>query len=224
MPTKAVRIGFGPAPGKWDAFDKKQRARIQAAYGRPIGDEAWRKIESITGILTFSTPITKTAAPLPIILKKTKRLVEAAKSLRISLLAGEPPGPIACAETLPDVYRKYFQQDTAHKLSLEDAYPFLLRTSEGIISLGDFIDRERPSDFRAGRFWGLWIIMIANILKSHGLPISARKDRTKSTKDSSPFISMICALQKELPEECRSQYLTPDAVAQAYHRARARDG
>jgi hypothetical protein len=224
MPTKAVRIGFGPAPGKWDSFDKKQRARIQAAYGRPIGDEAWRMIESITGILTFSTPITKTAAPLPTILKKTKRLVEAAKALRMTLLADTALESIVSAETLPEVYRRYFQQGAPQKLSLEDTYSFLLRTSEGIISLGDFIDRERPSDFPAGRFWGLWIIMIANILKSHGLPISARKDRTKSTKDSSPFISMICALQKELPAECRSQYLTPDAVAQAYHRARARDG
>jgi hypothetical protein len=31
-------------------------------------------------------------------------------------------------------------------------------------------------------------------------------------------------LQGELPEKCRSQYNTPDAVAQAYHRARVRDG
>ena len=223
MPMKAVRIGFGPRGGNWDSFDKRQRERIQTAYTHAIREEAWQKIEAITSMLAFSARITKKAAPLSVTLKKTKKLMDAAKSLRSSLLAGTPAEPIASAETLPDVYLKYFHHDPS-KLDLADTYSFLLRIAEGIISLGDFIHRERPSDFPAGRFWGLWIIMIADILKQYGLPTAARKDRAKTTKDSSPFILMICALQEELPEECRSQYITPDAVAQAYHRARARDG
>jgi hypothetical protein len=225
MPTKAVRIGFGPQGGNWDSFDKRQRERIQTAYGHRhrISEDAWQKIEAITGMLAFSTPITKSAAPLSVILKKTKKLVDAAKSLRVSLLAGAPAKRIVSAEALPDVYVKYFQHDPS-KLELADIYPFLLTIAEGTISLGDFVDRVKPSDLPAGRFWGLWIIMIAKILKSHGLPITARKDSGKKTKDSSPFISMICALHEELPPECRPQNNSLDAVAQAYHRARARDG
>jgi hypothetical protein len=223
MPTKAVRIGFGPHAGQWDSFDKKQRGRIQAAYGRSISEEVWQKIEAVTSMLAYSTPITRNAASLSVTLKKTNKLADAAKSLRMSLLAGTPAKPVVSAETLPDVYLKYFHHDPT-KLELADTYSFLLKMAEGIISLADFINRERPSDFPAGRFWGLWIIMIANILKSHGLPVGARKDRAKAIRDSSPFILMICALQRELPTECRSQYISPDAVAQAYHRARASNG
>jgi hypothetical protein len=86
-------------------------------------------------------------------------------------------------------------------------------STQGI--LGDF---GTPAPFVEGESWRLWILRLTDIMKENGLKWHVRKDADKSDQQS-PFVALVCALQRCLPAECKPPY-APSAVPTAIWQAR----
>ena len=71
--------------------------------------------------------------------------------------------------------------------------------------------------FRDGEDWGLWILRLTDVMKSHDLPWRVRKDVDKSDSVS-PFVCLVWELQQHIPYR---RHATEGALSKGITSARA---
>ena len=72
-----------------------------------------------------------------------------------------------------------------------------------------------------GETWKLWVRKLTEILKKRKLPTGSRKDADKDKAERpSPFVGLVCELQRNIPAQFRRSTQSPGALAKAIHQAR----
>ena len=220
---KKPKIGYSSFHGKSIAFSSEQRRKIETEYGQgQLPHDLWQQIEAATSILTAFGSAARGAPQADRISKKLERLGKAARELRQEIFdqaqAPEEVEPL----TPREIYEKYFHVPAPEQIP-HNLFPFLEDVLGGLDKLTQSIAQElrsgREVGFSEDYSWSLWIRMLGELMKKHGLPAEARKDVDKQ-KRQSPFVLFVRELQQHIPPECR-KFDSAAGIAQAVHRARA---
>lgn len=227
--TRTIDLPKGPM--KWAIINGGDMKRIEEAIGYEISSDQWTKINAATAIMTFLISGNRTAAPLPMVLKKITELRRAALSLRDEF----PPEIVSPYDgnDFQKTYKRYFGNATATTPPYASSI-FLADLLEFVIAITEFFGRDWASEkedelggsygsFSLTEIWEFWIKRITEIMKEANLPYKVRKDTDKQKGETpSAFVILIRELQKSLPAEFRMFIHSDDSLAQAIHRARRR--
>lgn len=236
MPKSKPRITLAGPIGSAISLNDKERAEIEKAYGDKLPPDAWKRVIATTILFAALAP-SELSTPVKVILKKLKRLKDAAVSLMLDL-STEPP--MADAETtslsLENIEKKYFRgSQPKSPTSPVELFDVLINSVNAVIDTSEYALTHLADEnelfnqsLPEGTFWALWVTDIEVILKQNGLPTGVRKDFVKD-KGPSKFVIFIFELQKHIPVESRrhmpaenakNQKIYLDALSQAIYRAR----
>jgi hypothetical protein len=226
MPRRTPRIDLARSGNTQDfSLSETQRAQVEARFGHKLSPLAWKQVEDRTSLFVLGMSAIKSAVPLKDILKSLRKLATAARSLRQEI-SGKPC-PDSTNLSLKDIHQQYLQEAqplylTPVLLALLDAISAVsIFAEESMYEVGRGNHTNPHENFSEAEWWSIWVGLIEEIVKEHGLPYQARKDSDKQKQASpSPFVLFVSELQKHLPVECRKYTHSLNALAQGIYRGR----
>jgi hypothetical protein len=233
MPRKKCLLATVPVGGEWDPFTPAQRKLVEEAYGQgPLSKVVWMKIDLATALYTSGAAVER-AVPMDEFLRKLEKLRATAGEVNrclpeMSHRVYKTIDPqLTGIERQLAIQEKYFELDEFDPTPVFPihVYELLSHTLAAVEDVASYAENEFSDPevgYVQGTMWARWVYWLTIIMREHGLPRSARKDKDKRKGEISPFVLLVQELRKHLSVE--TQQTIPvrdvDTLAQAINRAR----
>jgi hypothetical protein len=233
MPLKKRYLATVPKGGEWDPLSLDQRKLVEEAYGQgPLSQVVWLKIEAATALYNSGAAVER-AVPMDEFRRKLTKLRAAAGEVNgclpeMSHRVYKSIDPqLTGIERQLAIQEKYFELDKFDPTPVFPihVYELLSHTLAAVEDVACFAELEfgdpEVGYFR-GTMWAHWVYWLTIIMREHGLPRSARKDKYLRMDRISPFVLLVQELQKHLSAETKRTIRVRDVytLAQAIYRAR----
>ncbi len=214
-------VGFAKAEGEPVLLSSAQLQLLADAYGRDLPKPVRTKIAFWTALFSLTMHGERHAPSLATLDSDLRKLHRVARSLRESVFG---PREGDGMDVSLDAVVKFYEGRRPRRRTkdIPDLFiPLLQHALDAILVTSEFLqsnlNRHCPRTER-GWSWEMLVGRIYSILKEHGFAVGARKDFEALDRISS-FVSLIKALQKELPHECRRFTASDSALSQGISRA-----
>ena len=233
MPRKKRLLATVPVGGDWEPLTTAQRKLVEEAYGQgPLSNVVWMKIQQATGLYHSGAAVER-AVPMDEFLRKLTKLRHAAAEVNRCLpemshrMYKTIDPQLTGIERQMAIQEKYFEMDKfdptpVFPIHVYELLSHTLAAVEDVVAFAEMKLGDPQVGYFRGTMWARWVYWLTIIMREHGLPRSARKDKDKRKGEISPFVLFVEELQKHLSAEVQQTIASRDvdALAQAINRAR----
>ena len=198
---------------------KADWARLEKAYKNPLPDPLRASILEATRKFLSRAQFEHTAPEIAEAEQYIFAVKKAARELR-KVILGRPGLAIFKAKQLLRERTDLPADDDRDGVTYL-AWRTLPDLARGCTAAAAELSELGVGSFRAGEAWNTWVRELIVLLRGQRLPIRARKHSDKNVGDPSPFVALVCELQKRIPVPARRAVSSLDAMAAMIDRARS---